>query len=267
MSRVLIIACTCAALATTGAQARTTEQIVNDIAVGALGWERCAQLLLARRTDAQAQYWGARCAAGAGRAYAAQAAITRVRTTHARSFWGQVSLAESGRGRWGRTAGHRRPALDPALIEAIIHVESAGNPNARSSAGAIGLMQVMPATAMEVLDTASRAHAGACLWNGRCNRWVGTRYLARQLARFGGDWLRALSAYHAGPNRTQRLERRLHTDPMLAIDTWPVRATRSYLRNVLLELWRRTSTATQVHWTQRRIGRGQWPIARAPRHR
>ena len=82
-------------------------------------------------------------------------------------------------------------SLDPALLQAVIMQESAGNPSAVSSKGAQGLMQLMQATAAilgvtDALDPAQNVDAGA-------------RYLAGLLNQFGGNTSLALAAYNAGP--------------------------------------------------------------------
>lgn len=80
--------------------------------------------------------------------------------------------------------------LDAALLHAVITVESAYNPNARSPKGAAGLMQLMP-------DTAAR-YAVKDIWNPRDNLRGGARYLRDLLALFGNDLALALAAYNAG---------------------------------------------------------------------
>ncbi len=84
----------------------------------------------------------------------------------------------------------QRHDVEPALIMAIIHVESRYNPEAVSQKGATGLMQLMPRTAkyLGVTD---------CL-DPRQNVEAGVRYFKEMQARFDGDIKLALAAYNAG---------------------------------------------------------------------
>ncbi len=87
----------------------------------------------------------------------------------------------------------RRHGLDPALVMAMIQVESGQDARARSPKGALGLMQVMPATARRF----GLADANA-LFNPRTNIEVGTRYLAHLQTMFDGRVDLMLAAYNAG---------------------------------------------------------------------
>ncbi|HZM46972.1 MAG TPA: lytic transglycosylase domain-containing protein [Burkholderiales bacterium] len=80
--------------------------------------------------------------------------------------------------------------LDPALLHAVIAVESGYNPKARSPKGAIGLMQLMPDTA--------RRYEVADIWDPRDNLRGGARYLRDLLAAFNNNLSLALAAYNAG---------------------------------------------------------------------
>ena len=91
----------------------------------------------------------------------------------------------------------REAALDPALVHALIYVESRYNPAARSPKGAVGLMQVLPETATRygVADPARSLEA---------NLRAGTRYLSDLLQIFDSRLDLALAAYNAGENAVQR---------------------------------------------------------------
>lgn len=85
--------------------------------------------------------------------------------------------------------------ISPVLLEALVWQESRWRAGARSSAGAIGLAQLMPGTAREL---------GVDPLDPNANLAGGARYLRQQLDRFDGDVERALAAYNAGPGRVIR---------------------------------------------------------------
>jgi soluble lytic murein transglycosylase-like protein len=93
----------------------------------------------------------------------------------------------------------RTNGLDPALVKAVVAVESAFDPLARSAKGAIGLMQVMPDTGERYGVTAdARQSIDEKLRDPATNIRIGTRYLHDLLARFANDLTLALAAYNAG---------------------------------------------------------------------
>jgi soluble lytic murein transglycosylase len=107
-----------------------------------------------------------------------------------------------------------RQQLHPALIRAVIKAESNFDPRAVSRAGAIGLMQLMPQTAlrMDVRD----------MYDPDDNVGGGTKYLRQLLDRFHGNLPLALAAYNAGENLVDRYQ---------ALP--PIDETRQYVRKVL----------------------------------
>jgi soluble lytic murein transglycosylase-like protein len=88
-----------------------------------------------------------------------------------------------------------RSGLPPTLVESVARVESAMRPDAVSPKGALGVMQLMPATARKLdadpRDTAQNIDAGA-------------RLLRELLIKYGGDVVKALSAYNAGEGAVDR---------------------------------------------------------------
>ena len=103
--------------------------------------------------------------------------------------------------------------VDPALVRAVIHAESAFNPYAVSPKGARGLMQLMPATA-RMLGVKNSFSPGS-------NIWGGTKYLAQLLRRFRNE-SHAIAAYNAGEVPVNRYN-----------GVPPYSETREYVRRVL----------------------------------
>ena len=88
--------------------------------------------------------------------------------------------------------------LDPALLAAVVYVESRFDPNARSAAGALGLMQLLPETAKGIaLRTRGDRFVVADLRDPEINVRYGSWYLSHLEERYG-DVRLALAAYHAG---------------------------------------------------------------------
>ncbi len=117
---------------------------------------------------------------------------------------------------------------DPFLVVALMRQESAFNTRARSSAGAMGLMQLMPATARR-LERVQRRQ----LFDPSVNIRVGIRYFSGLLQRFGGEAELALAAYNAGPDRVDEWVRRYPmANRMLFVDLIPFRETREYVASI-----------------------------------
>lgn len=91
----------------------------------------------------------------------------------------------------------QKEGMEPALMKALVAIESSYNYQAGSHAGARGLTQVMPATGLG-LGVEPNA-----LWHPQTNLAAGTKYLAMQWRTFG-DWRLALAAYNAGPQAVMK---------------------------------------------------------------
>ncbi|KVM90585.1 lytic transglycosylase domain-containing protein [Burkholderia diffusa] len=108
--------------------------------------------------------------------------------------------------------------IDPYLIMAFASVESAFDPAAISSKGAVGLMQVMPKTASRFGFRGSAAD----LFDPANNLRIGARYLAHLAVRFRGDLDLIIAAYNAGEQAVERCGKRVP----------PFQETRAYLSAV-----------------------------------
>ena len=98
--------------------------------------------------------------------------------------------------------------LEPALLAAVIYTESKFDADAKSAAGAIGLMQLLPDTARGIaLRTGGRKFVVSDLYDPEINVRYGSWYLRHLLDRYG-DERSALAAYHAGQGNVDAWRRR-----------------------------------------------------------
>lgn len=128
----------------------------------------------------------------------------------------------------------REVGVDPLLLAALIRQESAFVPDIRSSAGAVGLMQVMPATGRDL----ARDHGVAnftteTLESPEVNLHLGARFLVDQLGRYGPELPLVLSAYNAGPARANAWRTLPEAGDLLRLtERIPFSETRGYVKNV-----------------------------------
>lgn len=147
---------------------------------------------------------------------------------------------------------------DPALVMAIAWNESRFEPNAHNPSGARGIMQIMP-------DTAERITAGSSgsLFNPTANISLGDRYIKHLSAMNGidGNLLLIIAGYNCGPGKVQQLynDARHGKDPLLFIESMPLKETRDYVQKVLA-----TYAAYRVRFGKplgaiASLSRGEWP--------
>lgn len=119
--------------------------------------------------------------------------------------------------------------LDPALVTAVAATESAFNPRAVSAKGAIGLMQLMPETAVRygIVESSSRAVIER-LFDPYINAMTGSRVLADLIRRFDGRLELALAAYNAGEGAI--LRHRWSIPPFAETEQYVLKVLELYVR-------------------------------------
>ncbi len=140
---------------------------------------------------------------------------------------------------WEPEEGFR---VDRALIFALIRQESKFNPNAKSWAGARGLMQLMPRTASFVArDRSLHGSKRHALYDPVLNLELGQTYIEMLLneEHVGGDLFNLAAAWNGGPGNLSKWQRqnKRDEDPLLFIESIPSRETRIFIERVLTNLW------------------------------
>lgn len=146
-----------------------------------------------------------------------------------------------------------KPTIEEPLMWAITRQESLFNPTVESSAGAKGLMQVLPSTAREVARKNDIPYHASHLDNPLSNLRLGSTYLGSMINTFNGSYILAIAAYNAGPGRVRQWVAQYGTPgktPEEAID-WieriPFSETRNYVQRVLenLQVYRAVTNPAQ----------------------
>ena len=129
----------------------------------------------------------------------------------------------------------KRAGVSALWARAVMRQESAYLNDIRSSAGALGLMQLLPGTAREVAQSLGmRLRHNAELFSPVLNIKFGTTYLARLSKRLNGHTALATAAYNAGPHRIRRWRAQSTLlDGDIWVETIPFKETRRYVRAVL----------------------------------
>jgi len=155
--------------------------------------------------------------------------------------------------------------LDRALLFAFIRQESGFNPDAKSYAGARGLMQVMPATAAYIAGdpTLRRAGGREQLHSPEGNLALGQKYLdyLLKLPEVDGNLFYAAVAYNGGPGNLRKWRKAVQhdNDPLLFIESIPSRETRLYVERVIANLWMYRSRMGQTSPSLDMVAAGDWP--------
>lgn len=161
---------------------------------------------------------------------------------------------------WAPEGGYE---VDRALIYAFMRQESGFNTDARSHAGARGLMQLMPATASYIGNTRYRGAKRAELYEPEINLSLGQKYVDHLLEQNGVDngFLQLMAAYNGGIGNLGRWQKALkdNIDPLYFIESIPSRETRLFIERVMANLWMYRSRFGQETPSLDLLAAGQWP--------
>jgi soluble lytic murein transglycosylase-like protein len=129
--------------------------------------------------------------------------------------------------------------VDKALVYAIVRQESAFNPQAVSPVGAVGLMQLMPASAALATGNDKLKSNAKPLFDPATNLRAGQDYLAWLMDRgVGTDLLRIVAAYNGGPGAVLNTQVKIaEDDSLLLIECLPALETRNYVEKVVAAYW------------------------------
>ena len=235
----------------------TTAKARSAAAVGGADGEAVARLMRsdarARRAAAFAQI-GMKYEAGGELRAGLQGAAG-----DGRKRWASLALAlnapltspadlttRSGRSRFD-LAQYPTPVLEPAggftvekaLVYALVRQESKFDPNAASSSGAYGLMQLMPETAARVAGDDKLKKDPAPLRDPAINLQLGQGYVNKLLEATRGDILQAVAAYNVGPGVITKTAAKLgaEIDSLLLIESMPGAQTREFVEKVMAGYW------------------------------
>ncbi|GAB3389072.1 transglycosylase SLT domain-containing protein [Azotobacter armeniacus] len=158
-----------------------------------------------------------------------------IRTISQAQYWDDLDIRFPMAYQGSLTRAARSRGLHSSWVFAITRQESAFMNDARSGAGAGGLMQLMPATARETAHKFGiPLSSPRQVYDPDTNIQLGAAYLSQVHAQFGGNRVLASAAYNAGPGRVRQWLRGANH---LAFDVWvesiPFDETRQYVQNVL----------------------------------
>lgn len=154
--------------------------------------------------------------------------------------------------------------VDKALVLALVRQESSFKPEAKSPAGARGLMQLMPNTAYHITKDASLKKDKTRLLDAQFNLDLGQRYVDYLMAKpfIEGNLFYMMAAYNGGPGNLLKWKKDADykNDPLLFIETIPSAETRVYIERVMANYWIYNSRFGLPNPTLQQIAEGKWPV-------
>jgi soluble lytic murein transglycosylase-like protein len=153
--------------------------------------------------------------------------------------------------------------IDPSLVLAFVRIETRFQANAVSPAGALGLMQLMPGTAVHI----GGKGAVEQLMDPSYNMSLGQRYIAQLLNLYDGNLIKLAAAYNAGPGKvTQWTAMRdgKEDDALMFIESMRAPETRSYAKRLLTYYWMYHRRSETPALSIDEAARGDWPVYHPP---
>jgi len=156
----------------------------------------------------------------------------------------------------------KRATVDYSLINAIIRQESAFSPSVKSSAGAMGLMQIMPGTAKHIRQKqGKRVLPKSYVYRPGVNVKLGQYYIGYLLEEFNGNLIYSIAAYNAGPGNVRKWISKGLADngPAAFVEAIPFPETKKYVKKVMSNYWVYRDKFDQSKSTLRQIAGNHWP--------
>ena len=162
---------------------------------------------------------------------------------------------------WSPEGGY---TIDRALIFAFMRQESRFKLTAKSRSGAVGLMQLMPATAGFIARTRYRGAKRRALYDPAHNIGLGQKYIHHLMndRTIGYNLFFTTTAYNAGPGNLKKWRRKskYQDDPLLFIESIRSRETRKYVEHVMTNFWAYRLRLKQPTPSLDAVAAGEWPI-------
>ena len=153
-------------------------------------------------------------------------------------------------------------SIDRALLLAITKQESGFKQTAKSTAGANGIMQLMPNTAKQVARKNAVKMSDIDMSNPEHNMFLGQQYIVDLLQHqlIQNNIIKMLVAYNAGMGNLVKFEKSFSTsDPLLYIESFPAYETRNYIKRVISNLWLYRARLNQPLTALQELADGNWP--------
>ena len=155
-------------------------------------------------------------------------------------------------------------SIDRALLFSVMRAESGFDPDAKSHAGALGVMQLLPSTAEAMAERYELDYAGAAsLRDPETNLELGQAYIERLRDTYfiGDSIIHMAIAYNAGLKRAEEWAERYQDidDPLLLMESVPIPETRLYVKKFLGNLWAYRAKLGQPAPSLEALAEGGWP--------